>query len=194
MGADPLPSLRRPDIRDAGVGRARRPKNCISVLEEGLQSGGGGGDAQESAGVRAPDPLHPDVADALPMEGPVDGRHDIVGLILVELDVLGVHQLETALVHCGLGPRWLLLGGLGGLLTLDYRPPSHRGGAAAAAANVFLGGDGGGGALPLDWALPLGWALPLDWALPLAYWSMCVKSNILTRWPIGGWYWRLPLA
>ena len=54
MDADPLPSLRRPDIRDAGVGRARRPKHCISVLEEGLQCGGGGGDAQESAGVRAP--------------------------------------------------------------------------------------------------------------------------------------------
>ena len=64
----------------------------------------GGGGAQGSAGVRAPSSLHPDVADALPMEGPVDGRHDIVGLVLIELDVFGVHQLETALVHRGLGP------------------------------------------------------------------------------------------
>ena len=49
--------------------------------EEVLQSGGGGGDAEEAGGVGAPDPLYSDVADALSVQGTVDLGYDVVGLI-----------------------------------------------------------------------------------------------------------------
>ena len=83
--------------------------------EEVLQGGGGGGDAQETAGVRTPDPFDSNIANALSMEGPVDGGHDVFGLVAAELELLVLDQLKAPLVHRRLRQRRMLLESLDGL-------------------------------------------------------------------------------
>ena len=85
MDSDPLPLLLGNQVCDAAVRHPGRPEYQIAVPQEVLQGGCGGCDAYKSARVRTPDPFGSDLADAVPVEGPVDGGHDVIGLVSVEL-------------------------------------------------------------------------------------------------------------
>ena len=69
MDPVPLPLLLGDNIPDAAVRYTGRPKYRTPVLQEVLQGGGGGCNAKDSEGIRAPDPLDSDAANALLVEG-----------------------------------------------------------------------------------------------------------------------------
>ena len=123
MDLDPLPLLLRDDVaHDAAANRPSRLEYRITVLEEALQGGGWGGDAEEAACICAAEPIDPNATDALPMEGPVDERNRILDIGAGQLEGPTVNQLETALVHGRLWGRRLLLGGPSGPPVPDHRP------------------------------------------------------------------------
>lgn len=72
MDPDPPPSLLWQYVQNTVVDRPRHLEHRVPVPEEALQSGGGGSDAEEAARVRATDPFHPGIADALECVGMVN--------------------------------------------------------------------------------------------------------------------------
>ena len=136
MNLDPVPPLLGGEVRGGAKGYPSCPEHQVAVLQEALQGGGGGGDAEDAARVCATEPLHSNVLDGSPVEGPVDCRDDILDHEGGDPGGPCENQLETALVD-----RWswrcCLLGALGGPLVLHYRPSLVRGG----------GGGGGGKSL-----------------------------------------------
>ena len=97
VDTDPLPLLLGDKVANATVRHPSRPEDCVPVPEEVLQSGGGGGDAEEAGGVRASDPLGSDIAGALPVEGLVDRGCDVVGLVVAELENHVVDEFKASL-------------------------------------------------------------------------------------------------
>ena len=75
------------------------------MLKQVEKSGGWGGDAENTAAVRGPDPLDSDVTGTLPMEGPVNQGHDVHDLDAGELGPAAVDKFEASLVHTHIGTQ-----------------------------------------------------------------------------------------
>ena len=100
MDLDPPLLLLRHDVREGVEDRPRRPQHQVSMLEQTLQGGGGGGDAKEAASLCTPEPFNPSIVDGPLVEGPVDCRDDIIDLDGEGLNRPCENQLETSLVDC----------------------------------------------------------------------------------------------
>ena len=102
MDTDPPPSLPGDNVRGVAKDRVSCPQHRVPILKEVLKSGGGRGYAHESGPVHAPDSVDPDIADAPPMEGMVDGRHTVSHVLRGKGEGSSVRQFEGALIHGGL--------------------------------------------------------------------------------------------
>ena len=72
MNRDPVPPLLGDEVRGAAKDRLGRSEHQISVPQEVLQGGSGGGDAEDAARVGTTKPFDSDALDGPLVEGTVD--------------------------------------------------------------------------------------------------------------------------